>query len=275
VSSRHRRGYLERTLDGLREAIVHALAAEGAAGRNGLLQRIDPRAKVAGLLALVFAAVLSTSAVAIAAVLALAVAAAALSRLSLGRLATGVWLPALVFTGAIALPALVLVPGREVARVPLAGWAVTAQGLSSAGYLLLRVETAATLAWLLVFTTPWTRVLKALRVLRVPVVVVVMLGMTYRYILLLLEIAHEMFVARRSRTIAPPSGRGRRQAVAASAGVLLTRSLQLSGEVYQAMQSRGFRGEVRVLDDFRMRGADWLALASFVAIAAAAAWVGR
>ena len=57
--------------------------------------------------------------------------------------------------------------------------------------------------------------------------------------------------------------------------MLLTRSLQLSGEVYQAMQSRGFRGEVHVLDDFRMRGADWLALASFVAIAAAAAWVGR
>ena len=178
MSSRHRRGYLERTLDGLREAIVHAQAAEGAAGRNGLLQRVDPRAKVAGLLALVFAAVLSTSPAAIAGILALAVAAAALSRLPLGRLATGVWLPAIVFTGAIALPALVLVPGREVARVPLAGWAVTAQGLSSAGYLLLRVETAATLAWLLVFTTPWTRVLKALRVLRVPVVVVVMLGMT-------------------------------------------------------------------------------------------------
>ena len=55
-------------------------------------------------------------------------------------------------------------------------------------------------------------VLKALRVLRVPVVVVVVLGMTYRYILLLLEIAHEMFEARRSRTVSPataPTGGAR------------------------------------------------------------------
>ena len=63
--------------------------------------------------------------------------------------------------------------------------------------------------------------------------------------------------------------------MATSAGVLLTRSLQLSGEVYLAMQARGFRGEVHVLDDFRMRAADWLALASFAAVTAAAVWAGR
>ncbi len=268
-------GYLERTLDGLRDAIAHVESAEGAARRDGLLQRLDPRVKVAGLLALVFAAALSTSATAIGAVLALAVAGSALSRLSLRTLAARVWLGAFVFTGAIALPALVLVPGDPVGHVPFAGWPVTAQGLSSAGYLVLRVETAATLAYLLVFTTPWSHVLKALRVFRVPVVVVVILGMTYRYVLLLLEIAHEMFEARRSRAVSAATGADRRRAVATSAGVLLTRSLHLSGEVYLAMQSRGFRGEVHVLDDFRMRAADWLALASFAAVTAAAVWAGR
>jgi len=46
-----------------------------------------------------------------------------------------------------------------------------------------------------------------------------------------------------------------------SAGVLLSRTFQLSGDVYLAMQARGFRGEVHLLDDFAMKRLDWLALA--------------
>ena len=57
--------------------------------------------------------------------------------------------------------------------------------------------------------------------------------------------------------------------------MLLAKSLQLSGEVFLAMQARGYRGEVFVLDDFSMRRADWLALASFAAAASAAVWAGR
>ena len=102
-------------------------------------------------------------------------------------------------------------------------------------------------------------VLKALRVFRAPVLVVVILGMTCRYILLLLETAHEMFEARKSRTVgAIPAGDRRRMAVSA-AGVLLSRSFQLSGDVYLAMQARGIRGDVYLLDDFQMKGRDWVA----------------
>ena len=57
----------------------------------------------------------------------------------------------------------------------------------------------ATLAFLLILTTPWPYVLKAMRTLGVPVVVVAMLGMTHRYIFVLLQTATQMFEARRSR----------------------------------------------------------------------------
>jgi cobalt/nickel transport system permease protein len=40
------------------------------------------------------------------------------------------------------------------------------------------------------------------------------------------------------------------------------------------MLSRGFRGEIYTLDDFRMRGRDWIALAGLLAIAALAFWLG-
>ena len=63
--------------------------------------------------------------------------------------------------------------------------------------------------------------------------------------------------------------------VGASVGVLLSKTLQLSNDVYMAMQSRGFRGEVYMLDDFVMQKGDWIALAGFLALAALAFWFGR
>ena len=41
------------------------------------------------------------------------------------------------------------------------------------------------------------------------------------------------------------------------------------------MQSRGFRGEVYVLDEFEMKVRDWGGLALFAMLAAAALWAGR
>jgi cobalt/nickel transport system permease protein len=58
-------------------------------------------------------------------------------------------------------------------------------------------------------------------------------------------------------------------------GVLLSRTFQLSSDVYLAMQARGFRGEVYVLDDFQMKGWDWAALLMFLALAAACVRLGR
>ena len=80
--------------------------------------------------------------------------------------------------------------------------------------------------------------------------------------------------ARAARWATVSAGDRRRLAVS-SAGVLLSKTYRMSGEVYLAMQSRGFRGEVYVLDDFRMRALDWTALAAFAALAAAAVWAGR
>ena len=55
----------------------------------------------------------------------------------------------------------------------------------------------------------------------------------------------------------------------------LNRSLQLSSEVYLAMQSRGFRGTPRTMDTFKMQGRDWVFAALTLLITAAAIWLGR
>lgn len=270
-----KQGFLERTTAGFVDAMEHAFYAEQTARAEGLLQRLDPRIKLVGVLSLVVAAAASRSFAVIGGLLAVAIVLAALSHVSFAVLMKRVWIAVLLFTGVIAFPAPFTTPGRVVWQVPWLGWNATAQGLAAAGYLLLRVETAATLCVLLVLTTPWNHVLKALRVLRVPAVLVAILGMTYRYLFLVLASAHDMFESRRSRMVGELTARERRRVAAASAGVLMSKTFDLSSDVYLAMQSRGYRGEVTLLDEFKARTLDWVALAGFALVSIAAFWLGR
>lgn len=272
---RRRTSFVERTIASLAGAMERALYAEELAKANGLLQQLDPRVKLVGLLALLVAAALARNILVILGLFLLMIVLALLSRVPIRTLATRVWISALLFTGTIALPAIFITPGQVVYRLPLLGWPITAQGLGAATYLITRVETSASLALLLILTTPWAQLLKAMRVLRVPVVFVVILGMTYRYIFLMLQTAQDMFESRQSRMVGTLDGPDRRRLAGASVGVLLGKSVQLSSDVYMAMVSRGYRGEVYTLDDFQIQGRDWVALAAFLAVAAAAFWLGR
>lgn len=272
---RSRGGFIEHTIDGLHAAMDRAMYADRSASGRGALQQLDPRVKVAGLAALILASAMAAKLWVIAAVLLAAIILGAFSYLSIWTIATRVWFATATFSAAFAVPALFLTSGNVIYTLPGLLWTITSQGITTAGFLVLRSETAATLALVLVFTTPWMHILKALRLFRVPVVFVVILGMTCRYILLLLENAHEMFESRKSRTVGPITRREQRRIAIASTGALLSRTFQLSGEVYLAMQSRGFRGEVYVLDDFRMQTLDWAAAIGFGCLTAGLVWVGR
>jgi len=271
--SRHDGAFLDRLAGGLAHAMDHALDADDVARRNGLLQRLDPRVKLAGLLTLIVVAVFVKSLAVLVGLFLVAVALALPSQVALSRLVKQIWLKVFAFTIVIALPAVFLVPGTVVARVPVLLWPVTLQGVRSAAFLLGRAETAATFALLLILCTPWPHILKALRVFRAPIVLVAILGMTHRYIFVFLESASQMFVARRSRMVGASSPRDRRRVATATAGVLLDKALHLSTEVQSAMASRGYRGEVRLIDDFHTTPIDWLAVAGFAAVASAALWL--
>jgi cobalt/nickel transport system permease protein len=178
----------------------------------------------------------------------------------------------------IAAPALFLTPGEALWRLPLFGGAsvpIRAQGVRTALLLLARVETAVTLSALLVLTTPWMHLLKALRTLLVPVEVIALLAMTHRYVILLAETANQMFESRQSRMVGRLSGAQQRRMMVNSGGVLLSKTMEMGDQVSVAMQARGFRGEVRLLHEFRMSGWDYAAVCGFVVAAGVAVVAGR
>ena len=274
-AGKNSRRVVERSLASFVDALEHAFYAEESAKKNGLLQKLDPRIKIAAVFPLIVIAALARRLGVIVALFATALVLALLSKVPLATLAKRVWLGVLTFTGFISFPALFLTPGVAIYTLPLLGWSVTEQGLRAAMYLIMRAETAATFSVLLVLCTPWSFVLKALRVLRLPIVLVVILGMTYRYIFLFLRNAHDMFMSRKSRMVGRLDGGEQRRVATASAGVLMSKTIQLSGDVYLAMRSRGFQGEVYVLDEFQTHWFDWAMLAVFISIALLAFWFGR
>jgi cobalt/nickel transport system permease protein len=274
------RGFIEKTLGDLSGALEQTLFAEDIARQSGLLQALDPRAKLIGALALLLAVSFSHNLLVIIALYLLTLPVAAASRVPIGFYLKRVWLFMPFFTGIIAVPALfnVFTPGPALVTLidsPRLYLSITMPGVITAAFLLLRVGTSVSIAVLLILTTRWTTLLKAMHVLHLPEAFVLIMGMTYRYIYVLLHTANDMFLARKSRVVGHVSSAEDRRWLTASMGALLSKSYALSDEVYLAMQSRGFSGEVQLMDDFSWRAADWIALALFLAVATMAIWLGR
>ncbi len=265
---------IERTLANISASLEQSLFAEQIARQAGLFQRLDPRLKIVTTLVFLLAIGLSRSLAVILGLYGILLALAGVSAIPLGFFIKRVWLFMPFFTAIIAIPAIFMTPGPVLVVLPL-GIAITRTGIMTALFLLLRVGTSVSMAILLVLTTPWNTVLKALGVLRVPEVVILILGMTYRYIYLFLHLSSDLFLARKSRLVGRLSGKAGRELVASSAGVLLSKSIQMSSEVYLAMQSRGFRGYPRTIDRFQMKALDWAFGAGMIVLCSAAVWLGR
>ncbi len=265
---------LERSLQGITQALERALFAEEISRRDGLFQSLDARVKILSVLGLLLGVGLSRNLLVIACLYLLTLILGWVSAIPTHVLIQRVWLALPFFTGVMILPALFLTPGPTLWQLPL-GLVITRTGLTTALFLLLRVSTSVSLTLLLILTTPWNTLLGALGVLRVPDILILMLGMTYRYVHLLLRTANDMFLARNSRVVGRMSTADQQRVLAAISATLLSKSLNMSSEVYLAMLSRGFRGTIMTLQPFHMHGKDWLWCSVLLSLALLAVLLGR
>ena len=109
-------------------------------------------------------------------------------------------------------------------------------------------------ALLLIATTSFPGICFALERLRMPRIFVVQLLFLYRYIFVLVEEVMKIIRARNMRSF---GGKGRDiKTFINITGVLLIRSIERSERIYQAICSRGFDGQIRLLKDSRLRFTD-------------------
>jgi len=285
IGKRRKGSFVQKTLNGGADLLRQVMFSDDTSSQPGLLQRLDARVKLVVLLGLVIVGALLRSIPGLVVLYAAALVLAVCSALPLGFFVKRVWLFVPIFTGIVLIPATlsVVIPGDVV--VTLWHWdgqpeGLTRQGLTSAALVVFRVATSISLVVLLTLTTPWTKLLGSLRSLGVPRMFVLVVGMAYRYLFLLLGSVTDMYQARRSRSVgAENHDKASRRFVAATAGALLGKSMVLSEEVHQAMVSRGYRGDVRVLEQPRVRWID-VRFAILMAVFGAALliteqWVGR
>jgi cobalt/nickel transport system permease protein len=270
IGRRTKGSFVEKTLRGGSDLLRQVMFSDDLAHRGGVLQRLDPRAKLVSLIIVLVAAGLLHHVSALLGLYAAVLVLAASSRVPLGFFIKRVWLFVPIFTLIVVLPATLSIVTDGDVVLELWTWhgepqGLTAQGLHSAALVVSRVAVSISLVVLVTVTTPWTRLLAGLRGLGVPRMFILIIGMAYRYIFLLLESVTDMYEARKSRTLSKMKhDRTARAFVGATAGALVGKANQLSEEVHQAMVARGYRGDARTLDPLRIRRADLLATTTAV-----------
>ncbi|HRW82547.1 MAG TPA: cobalt ECF transporter T component CbiQ [Methanothrix sp.] len=276
-----RSSFVKKTIDGVFNFFQEALVAETFSKRDGLLQSLDPRVKLLSILAVVFAVSVTKDLRLLALVYLLSLFFAHKSKIGVGFFIKRVWLFVPFFAGVIVIPVIfnVFLPGDplyHIADLPpgahLGPWAlpdsiyITKQGASAAVTFTLRVATAVSAVVLLFLSTPQQLLFKSLRSLRVPKVYVLTMAMAYRYIFLFMEMIRDLHIAKKSRTIKSLSLRAEQRWVGGRIGYMLIKSLDMSEKVHMAMVSRGYSGDVRIMHDYHLRGRDYAAAGSALAL---------
>jgi cobalt/nickel transport system permease protein len=238
----------------------HSLELTGIAGDPGSpVHRLDPRAKILGLVAVTIAAVstpLGAWPVYVACAIAL-VAVAVAARVPVATIwrRARVVLPLIVFVAAF-IP--FLRPGGAVHHLgPLT---VSDGGLAVLAAVAAKALIGTVSAVVLGATTSFPAVLRGLEALRVPRLFTLIAAFMYRYLFVIVEEVHRMRTALAARAYRPrhalqagPIGR----AVTA----LFLRTYGRGERVHLAMLARGYRGVMPELAPLRLRAAD----AAFVA----------
>lgn len=270
-----KKSFIKKTLDGIFSFFEETVTSEGFSRRKGLLQGLDPRAKLISIVALIVALSMTGDLKVLSIAYLLTLLFAYASRIGVWFFIKRVWLFIPIFAGIIALPMIfnVFLPGDTLltlgARVgPFAlpeMLAITKQGVMGAVVFTLRVAVCVSAAVLLFLTTPRDALFKSLQSVGVPKVYVMTLDMCYRYIFLFMDLVRGFYTAKRSRTIKSLPIVEEQKWVGGRIGYTLVKSLDMGERVHQAMVSRGFNGDIRLMYDFRMSAKDYLAVSAALA----------
>jgi cobalt/nickel transport system permease protein len=151
-----------------------------------------------------------------------------------------------------ALPLLVTVKGAPLLSIPVGPWllSVSMAGLERFVSIALKSWLSVQMAILLTATTPLPDLLVAMRALRLPKLLVAILGLMWRYLGVLGDEAMRMIRAREARSGSWNERSGgtlgwRAGVTGNMAGSLFLRGYERSERIYNAMLARGYDGTIR------------------------------
>jgi cobalt/nickel transport system permease protein len=230
---------LRDLMDGA-ESLVYI---EDLSDKHGLLQAINPLAKLVVIVFMIVASLFISSPLYLALICIVPIVLALSSRIPLQYFASRTFfIP--VFAAIISLPILFLASGYAIAQMHLGSLVltITSEGIQRMVVFSLRVWFCVASLVLLVLSTGFDNLLKLLSSLRVPPVIVQLFSLTYRYFFVSVHEAQSVLIAKEARTYIHRRSINY-QALKDLGSILSTlfiRTYERSERVYMAMKSRGF-----------------------------------
>jgi cobalt/nickel transport system permease protein len=270
--------------------LVEERLSEGYAAQDGLLQSLDPRFKLIAVLLLIIVAGMATNLLVLIVLWILSMLFMRGSHLPVLRLQKGIWGVIPLFTLLVSVPGMfnlindgtpLLILHHFTSPVSYFGLSMperlflSQQGVKAGLFLFLRVGVSLSMGVLLTVTTPVADLLRSLQVLRVPQIFVMIMEMSYRYLILLLTVSVEMFEARQLRTVGNISSQRSWAQIGSSIAALFARSMGLADEVYQAMNARCYTGQAVGSEEIEFHRQDLLAAGVLLVIILSLALGGR
>jgi cobalt ECF transporter T component CbiQ len=136
---------------------------------------------------------------------------------------------------------------------------ITKEGMLGVFMLTLRVVNSIALSFLILYTTPFHEIIKALKVFKVPDFILMIITVAYKYIFIFAKTVEDMHLAKKSRMV---SGEGNKEAGRWAAGriaFMFRKTQQRCDDMFKAMLCRGFSDNIRLYGFKKPGSLDWSA----------------
>jgi len=238
---------------------------------NSPLCNLDPRMKVISLMTLIFSVVLLPRLELVSFALLFSIALLFVSRLPL-RFALHFLKWPFMFITFFLLIMPFSIEGTPVFSV--GNVIATYEGLKYGVLIALRASSAVILALIMIATTKFDTLLKALEKLKVPNALIQILMFSYRYSFTFAQEFDRMRLAARARGFNPKTSMRTLRVLGSMAGMLFVKSYERAERVFWAMRARGYDGSVRMLSELKAGRRDWAFACFIIAFAALLHLVG-
>jgi cobalt/nickel transport system permease protein len=243
---------------------------------NGLLQKIDSKAKLISFIALILASISFASVYSLIFFLTLNFLLAFASKISFKTFFLRTFFFITFFSTLIAIPTLFMV--RGVTLISFNIYSVTLQltkeGILYALKFILRVWVCISSLTLLTLTTKFSSIINAMESFRIPKVFTMMTSVTYRFLFLFIDEAYRMMLAKENRTVNKMRRIDYMKTLASMMSSLFIRAYERGEKVYLAMKNRGYSMETRSLNTVKFQFKDALFIFFFFVFIGFASLIG-
>lgn len=273
--------YIEKGIRRLSKMIMTGYIEVEQLSKTGLLQRIDPRIKTLFLVFFIVIVSLKKELFPEASITLFIALLAAFSRINLWRFYQKIFVLTFFFGFLVVLPSAfnVITPGDIILPVVQLTRAYdfwiyhipqqigfTRQGIEGVMMLCFRVMNSVSLSLLVIYTTPFPKIIKSLQVFRVPDTFLLVISLSYKYIFVFAKTVESMYLAGKSRMVGMERTDEARTWIIGRMGYIFRKIKLRYEEIFKAMVARGFSGEVKLSDFGNLTLFDMAAGCSFLIV---------